>query len=67
MSKSWSRYFNRRCEHPDTVTVRSVGVERIVCENCAHVSFSIAPNLLFSHELVPLHDQTVELPKVSGL
>ena len=29
-----------RCRHPETIVVRSSGMERIVCESCGHVSFS---------------------------
>ena len=67
MNKLWTRFFANRCEHQHTSTVRSVGVERIVCDVCGNVSFSIAPNLTLSHGLVPHYDSDQELSKVSGL
>lgn len=29
----------RKCEHTETLTVTSAGVERTVCESCGHLSF----------------------------
>lgn len=40
-----NRLFAVKCEHNETIVVRSVGVQRTVCENCGHVSFSIAPTI----------------------
>ena len=34
------RLFMAPCEHAHVMVVRSAGLERIVCENCGHVSFS---------------------------
>ena len=67
MYKLWARFVGNGCEHQHTLIVRSVGVERTVCEGCGNVSFSIAPTLLASHELVPHHEVDVELEKVVGL
>lgn len=67
MNKLWTRFLANRCEHQNTSTIRSVGVERIVCDACGNVSFSIAPNLMLSHELVPHYENHQELSKVSGL
>jgi hypothetical protein len=38
---SLSRLFAGNCEHLETVVIRSAGVERVVCELCGHLSFSI--------------------------
>jgi len=67
VSKLWARLFGSTCEHQNTITVRSVGVERTVCEACAHVSFSIASSLLVPHQTAPDDVETVNLPKVVGL
>ena len=66
MKRVWTKFFGSECDHDVTIVVRSVGVEREVCESCGHVSFSIAPNLVLTHELVVHYDEE-ELPKVSGL
>ncbi len=34
------RFFGIPCEHEHVMVLRSAGLERIVCENCGHVSFS---------------------------
>jgi hypothetical protein len=34
--RAWRR---RRCKHSDTITVRTAGMERMVCEACGNVSF----------------------------
>ena len=65
MNKLWAKFFGGGCEHLQTLTVRSVGVERTVCENCGNLSFSIATNLI--HDLVADDVGGVELPKVAGL
>ena len=67
MNNLWVEYFGNGCEHLHTLTVRSVGVERTVCEDCRNVSFSIATNLMPSDELIPHHEHGVELSKVAGL
>ena len=33
------------CQHEDTVTVRSAGIQRVVCEGCGHVSFDFIADL----------------------
>jgi len=67
MNKLWARFVGNACEHQHTLVVRSVGVERTVCEACGNVSFSIAPTLLASHELVLHHEVDGELESVVGL
>ncbi|MGB7859130.1 MAG: hypothetical protein WBM90_01385 [Acidimicrobiia bacterium] len=67
MMKLWTRFFGNDCEHLRTLTVRSVGVERTVCEQCGNVSFSIAPNLVMTDELVIALEKDAELPRVAGL
>jgi len=65
VNKLWAKFCGGGCEHQHTLTVRSVGVERTVCENCGNLSFSIATNL--THDLVADDVGGVELPKVAGL
>ena len=65
MNKLWAKFFGGGCEHQHTLTVRSVGVERTVCEDCGNVSFVIAPNL--THDLVPHDHYELEYPKAAGL
>ena len=67
MKKFWARFFDKKCEHQTTLTTRSVGVERTVCEECGHLSFSIAPDLLLAHEPTPQNEEKVELPRAAGL
>ena len=64
MTKLWTRMFGNKCEHENTLTVSSVGVERTVCEDCGHVSFFIAPALVASHELTTRLDDETDLEKV---
>ena len=45
MKKKLSRMFRSDCDHEDTLVVSSVGVRRIVCETCGHISFEISPDL----------------------
>jgi len=35
-----TKLFGTNCRHPQTIVVRSAGMERIVCESCGHISFS---------------------------
>lgn len=42
LSRTWRR---RRCSHRVTVSVRSTGVERVVCEECGHVSVHFLTDL----------------------
>lgn len=44
--------FSRGCKHQDTIVVRSVGMERIVCEDCGHISFSFDIDLTTEPESV---------------
>lgn len=34
------------CEHMSSITVRSGGIHRLICETCGHVSFEFAENTL---------------------
>ncbi len=42
LSRKWRQ---RRCSHRVTVSVRSTGVERVVCEECGHVSVHFLSDL----------------------
>ena len=64
MNKLWAKFFSGGCEHQHTLSVKSVGVERTVCENCGNVSFSIATD--FTHDLVADDIGGVGLPTVAG-
>jgi hypothetical protein len=44
--------FASRCKHQDTIVVRSAGMERIVCEDCGHISFSFDIDLTDEPESV---------------
>lgn len=56
------RYLNSRrkaeCEHPDTVTTIFAGIERVVCEDCGHVSFG------HHHDLVIEGSTQLEMTQV---
>lgn len=41
MREMLSRLLGRPCQHEYTLVVRSVGVQRSVCEDCGFVSFSM--------------------------
>ena len=41
MKRLMSTLLALECKHRDTIVVRSVGVERTVCERCGHLSFVI--------------------------
>jgi hypothetical protein len=46
------RLFLTPCEHERVMVLRSAGLERVVCENCGHVSFSFdEEELMASTEL----------------
>lgn len=49
----WNRSASTICAHQQTVSVRAAGIERVVCESCGHMSFSIAGDLVGS----PSRDQ----------
>lgn len=34
--------FGRECQHSETIVVRTVGVERTICEACGHISFTMS-------------------------
>lgn len=34
------------CEHLSSISVRSGGIERLICETCGHVSFEFAESTL---------------------
>lgn len=44
MKNLWSRLSVKNCDHKNTITVRSVGVQRVVCEKCGHVGFNMSPS-----------------------
>ena len=41
-----------RCHHPDTIVVRSVGIQRTICEHCGNIS------VLFLDDRLPDVDDT---------
>jgi len=45
VKKKLSRMFRSECDHEDTLVVSSVGVRRIVCETCGHISFEMSPEM----------------------
>jgi len=45
------RLFGAPCKHEKVMVVRAVGMERIVCESCGHISFSFDHDELVSAEL----------------
>lgn len=53
------------CAHKENLVVRSVGVERTVCEKCGHLSFSIAPD--FSAGVTSAYVEQPELSQASSL
>ena len=65
MRKMLNRLLPTQCSHSETLVVRSVGVERTVCEQCGLLSFSIAPT--FAAGVAPTYVEEPELPRVSGL
>ena len=64
MRKILNRFLPTQCGNSETLVVRSVGVERTVCERCGHLSFSIAPTFSV---VTPTHGEETELSQVSGL
>lgn len=54
MRRFLARRSPSRCKHPNTIVVRSVGMERVVCESCGHLSFAFAPEVVdvIDHDLV---------------
>lgn len=64
MREMLARLLGKTCEHEHTLVVRSVGVQRSVCEECGFVSFSmVAVNDHRPFEAEPKS----ELPRASGL
>ena len=43
MRNPLSRLLESRCTHSRVIVVRSVGVERTVCEGCGNLSFEMKP------------------------
>ncbi|HXV71593.1 MAG TPA: hypothetical protein VEB69_09345 [Acidimicrobiia bacterium] len=43
MSSIWRRLSGKPCSHEQSLIVTSVGVRRIVCEQCGHISFAMEP------------------------
>lgn len=41
MRRIWKSLVGSECQHPHTLVVTSVGVRRIVCESCGHISFKM--------------------------
>lgn len=62
VKKLWNRMIGN-CEHPHTIVVSSVGVERTVCENCGHISFHITDETHQSTKATVKRD----LPQASGI
>lgn len=58
-----AKLFGGECGHERTLVVDSVGVRRVVCESCGHISFEM--------DEVDASQPTVgnqrELPRVAGL
>lgn len=65
MRNMLSRWIGRPCEHQHTMVVRSVGVQRTVCEGCGHVSFTMVPVLTSSRS--PRTRGETDLPRAAGL
>lgn len=42
MRRLWALMFGRECQHSETIVVRTVGVERTICEACGHISFTMS-------------------------
>lgn len=66
MRRIWNRLFGSECSHSETLIIRSVGVQRTVCEECGHLSFSMAPAMALVVD-GPLEDVETELPRAAGL
>lgn len=62
MRRLWSKLIAPVCGHLQTIVVTSVGVQRVVCESCGHLSF---------HFVSPLTDDRkkfeVRLEKASAV
>lgn len=65
MRNMLSRWIGKSCEHQHTLVVRSVGVQRSVCEGCDHVSFTMVPVITTSR--TPDTGKKADLPRVAGL
>lgn len=66
MRQILSKLLRKSCEHEHTLIVRSVGVQREVCEGCGFVSFNMIPvNTTTSPSSETL--SRTELPRASGL
>ncbi|MFQ5522856.1 MAG: hypothetical protein ACE5F5_04685 [Acidimicrobiia bacterium] len=39
LGKRWSAKSVDPCPHDETISVRSAGMERVLCNSCGHVSF----------------------------
>lgn len=44
MSNVLSKLLRKPCLHEQTIVVRSTHVERIVCETCGYLSFTMSPS-----------------------
>ena len=59
-----ARLFGGDCRHERTLVIDSVGVRRVVCEGCGHISFDMAE---LSAPKPRRDPKRQELPKVAGL
>lgn len=66
MKNLWAKFFARECLHEEVLVVRSVGVQRSVCESCGHLSFSIAPTVLVNAD-TPQTSASTQLPHAAGM
>lgn len=48
MKKLLRRPAVQKCEHGDTITTTSSGIQRIVCQTCSHVSMSALDDVVTS-------------------
>lgn len=65
MRQIWIRLFGGRCEHLRAVEVESVGIRRVVCESCSHVSFEMVDDDIARERREQLAGP--ELPRAVGL
>jgi len=58
-----------KCSHTETIAVTSAGIERIVCESCGHVSFSIQieSNADIEREMFARSIDLLEEPVTAGI
>jgi hypothetical protein len=66
MKNPFTQMTKTRCEHQRTLVVRSVGVQRTVCEGCGHVSFAMSSDLS-SFQNQEIQPAKKPLRRVAGL